>query len=280
MLISVLWMVGIIAAVAAGFTLSVQIYIRSSASARQSASLEETANGLVRLVSFGLAERLAAEREPTPWASGRPYRCAPRENVSALVAIQDQAGLIDLNAASPDLLGLAIGAVAPERGQAAAAIVDFRDGDDEPTRPGGAETEAYRLAGKPYGPKNGPFHIAAEVDQVLGLEGDPAEMLLPYVTVYGFHNGVDPAVAPKHLAGLLGEHPEIALLQSPRQFFGIDVIVSTVEGGRFHRQAIVALSRDSGRPFRIIEWSRGQGTFREQPDEIPAASPDCLPPRG
>lgn len=274
-LVSVLWIVGIIAAATMALVLTVQVQIRTAANARQGAMLEETANGLARLTAFGLADRLAGPEAHLFAASGVAYRCEPHGGSSALIAIQDQAGLVDLNAASPDLLKLLLSAVAPDRTQAVGAILDFRDADDE-TSPGGAEADGYRQAGKDYGPKNGPFQATAELDQVLGLEGEAASKLLPYVTVHGFQNGIDPAVAPPHLAKLLQEPGGVPQTQSQRQFFAIDVIVSADNGGRFHRKAMVAVTREPETPYRLVEWLQGPGQLEGETKAQRANGPGCL----
>src|SRR5207244_3306495 len=92
---------------------------------------------------------------------------------------------IDLNAVPKDLLaGLfkSLGARAEEADSFAERIVAWR------TRLiGGAtdeEASLYRAAGKPYGPRRGPFQHINELGLVLGLPPVLVERALPYLTVY------------------------------------------------------------------------------------------------
>lgn len=78
--------------------------------------------------------------------------------------IEDENGKIDINTASPAVLE-ALPGMTPEL---AAAIVDWRDGDDDPTD-GGAESEYYLALTPPYRPKNAPFESLEELLLVRGF---------------------------------------------------------------------------------------------------------------
>src|SRR5690606_37495032 len=65
------------------------------------------------------------------------------------IVISDEAGRIDLNTADVELINLLLMGLGLEKErslQLAAAVLDFRDADDE-RHPGGAEAEDYRSLG-------------------------------------------------------------------------------------------------------------------------------------
>lgn len=276
-LVSAVLLAGIIAALVAAFIMTVRINTKAAANAQAVAALKQAADGVTRLTALALAERLARPDAQAFSAAGVPYRCRLDSETTAEIAIQDQAGLIDLNAASPALLEAALSGIVADPAAAAAAILDFRDADDEPFR-GGAEAEAYRLAAKPYGPKNGPFQSIAELDQVPGLEGEPAAALRSFVTVYAFHDGLDTAVAPARLTARLKGNTVIAPTHSPRQFFAIDAVVSSAAGGRFHRRAVIAVTREPDRPFQFVEWTSGGAEALGT--SVGEVGSGCSPPAG
>lgn len=85
------------------------------------------------------------------------------------IEVSDAGALVDLNAASVALfepITRGVGLQEARSKAVPAAIVDFRDADDD-FQSGGAEAEQYRAAGLPLGPKNAPFETVVELDQVL-----------------------------------------------------------------------------------------------------------------
>ena len=83
--------------------------------------------------------------------------------------IRDEASKLNINAATVDQL-LALPGMTEE---AADAIIDWRDSDDDP-QPYGAEAAYYAAIVPPYTPKNGPFE---SLDELLRVRGVDAAML-------------------------------------------------------------------------------------------------------
>lgn len=81
--------------------------------------------------------------------------------------ISDEESRLNLNQASVTDFGKIYG-LAPE---IAAAIVDWRDGDQN-TTPNGAEADFYLSMRPPYQPRNGPFETVRELLQVRGVTRD------------------------------------------------------------------------------------------------------------
>ncbi len=212
---------------------------------------------------------------------GRPYLW-PFEDGVVQIAIQSEAGKIDLNAAGDDLLigllranGVEQPAVLVDR------IADFRDADKE-RRPQGAEDADYDAAGRSQGAKDAPFESVGELQQVLGVSRALYDRLAPALSVYSEARGIDPMTAPPaalralpeidpsvieallierqaedpDLVGLLGDFE--AYLAGPGSLvYSISSEAVTQAGARFRREAIVALVPGSDRPFRVFSWKQG-----------------------
>ncbi len=127
------------------------------------------------------------------------------------VTLQDDAALLDVNAASETMLArlfVACGAEAREAAAAAARIADWRDGDGT-LRALGAAREEYLAAQAPALPRNGPVQRIAELDDVLGL---PAawRCVRPLLSVGGA-GLVNPNTADRRvLAALPGMNAQLA----------------------------------------------------------------------
>lgn len=118
-------------------------------------------------------------------------------NAEVRVAIYDEAGRIDLNYASAQLLDNlleATGVEADERMLLVDAIMDWRDGDNF-RRLNGAEDDDYSAAGLPYGAKDSRFDAVDELGLVMGLRPEILQAIRPALTVYSRQAGVNPAVA-------------------------------------------------------------------------------------
>jgi len=128
---------------------------------------------------------------------GREYRMRFDET-DVSIRITDESGLIDLNAAEPQTfvrLLMGAGVELPLANSIAEAIVDWRDGDDL-RLPNGAEDADYRAEGYPYGSKDAPFDIPAELQQVMGMSYEIYQRIAPALTVYSGQAYANLAYAP------------------------------------------------------------------------------------
>jgi general secretion pathway protein K len=149
----------------------------------------------------GLARAVAALHDPDlsqRWrGDGRPYTFT-FSGATVTVKITDEDGKVDLNAATPKVLAGLLQAAGLTRSEAqdlAAAIADWRD-SDHLARPGGAEAERYREAGRDYGPRNGPFASIEELQLVLGMNAALYAKLAPLVTIWSGRHLPNAAHAP------------------------------------------------------------------------------------
>ncbi len=238
---------------------------------------------------------LMAGREDGSWRrrfppGGSPASCLFEDDVTLTIAVEDEAGKIDLNGASERLLTALLAGTGIELARArrlAAAIADYRDPDDI-RRPDGAEAADYRDAGVANRPKNAPFESREELHLVLGLNRDDIAAISPHVTVHTNSAGLDPAAVGADLKAIItkgsaelglatsgGERiPAPLTAVSPRRAFTIHS-EARAAGVVFHREAVVHLGDDRNAHF-IRGWRRAdQSLVTASPRAGPAALPPC-----
>jgi general secretion pathway protein K len=283
-LISVLWITGLLAIMAASFASSTRTEARLARNQEENAKAEALADAGVHRAVFGL---LDADPE-TAWRAGESVYAFPLGEGDVEVRIEDEDGKVDLNGAPLQLLsGLFIALGLPEEAAQGMAdrIGDFRDDDSEP-EPLGAEDDAYFGAGLTQGAADRPFATESELLRVLGMTQSLYQQVRPYVTVYSGAEGVDPAQASRPvLLALPGMTPQLvealltagddadpfsliegeALLADLEQYmvpsrelmFTIRALGRTSGGGRFLRQAVIELGASLDEPFLVHAWTRG-----------------------
>jgi general secretion pathway protein K len=216
------------------------------------------------------------------------------------IVVEDEAGKVDLNAASERLLTnllRGLGATPREAAALADRILDFRDADDERS-PLGAERSDYAAAGLTYGPKNAAFEAVEELDQVLNIPPGWLARLRPFVTVYSGQSGVDSTVAPIELLGALRGSteplatatpglrrqeqfrlsmpvpPEFAIL-SQRRAFTVRSEATTVQGATFVREAVVEIRTTPTSAHVLRRWRRGEAIPADAPEQPHAVAAPC-----
>ncbi len=283
-LLSVLWITGLLAAIAASFASSTRTEARLAHNLAENAKAEALADGGVERAVLGLFE---ADPERA-WGADRQGHVMALGEGEVQIEIEDEDGKIDLNGAPLELLAglVAVLGVAPEQAQAMAErIADWRDYDDEPL-PQGAEDPDYLAAGRAAGAADRELASVGELLGVLGMTQELYERMRPFVTVYSGAEGVDLARAPRTvLEALPGMTPElIERVQSAGQDFDLfaevadeellgelelyflpsrDVVFTvratarTAGGGVFVREAVIELSPSEERPYLVHAWRRG-----------------------
>lgn len=287
-LIAVLWITSLLALMAAGIGSSGRTVTRLAFNTVENAKARLSADAGIQQAIFDLLTTVGDR----PWQAGGVLGdVIDFDQARVRVQVRDEDGKIDLNAATPELLQGVFAAVGLEDEQAAslaAAVVDFRD-DDSDLSPFGAEDPDYEAANRPGGAADRPFRNVAELGDVLGVSEAIYQRVQPLLTIYSSAEGVDPLRASRLvLAALPGMTPEALeailsssggspeddpllalpeeltlpfedyLLPSRELVFEIKAVGESEGGGRFAREAIVAL--DGGRdalPFTIYAWQRG-----------------------
>jgi general secretion pathway protein K len=285
-LVSVLWITGLLAIMAASFVSASRTEARLARNLLENARAEALADAGVQRAALGLLE-FDLERVWKP--DGRVYRFALGDG-DVQVSIRDEDGKIDINEGSIVLLAGLFTAVGldPEAAQAIAErIGDYRDPDNDP-EPFGAEDPAYRAAGLAAGAADRPFMSEAELVRVLGMTQELYERVRPHVTVHARSDSFDPTRATRRvLEALPGITPEIverllearpgddalevtdddAMLEqldlywlpSREAVFTIHAVGRTPGGGIFVREAVIELTGRPQQPFLVYAWRQGIG---------------------
>jgi general secretion pathway protein K len=283
-LISVLWIAGLLAVMAANFVSASRTQARLARNHLENAKAQALADGGVQRAVLGLLER---EPERVWRADGRIYRFALGEG-ELQISIRDEDGKIDINEAPLELLAGLLRALRlePEAAQAMAErIGDFRDPDHDPL-PLGAEDPAYAAAGRSDGAADRPFVHEAELVRVLGITEELYQRIRPHVTVYAAGDGIDPTRATRAVVEALpGATPAIVerimiadlddplaaiddgvreqldlyWLPSRESVFTVRAEAWTRGGGRFVREAVIELDGSPERPFLVHAWRQGTG---------------------
>ncbi|MGN6328587.1 MAG: general secretion pathway protein GspK [Rhodanobacter sp.] len=188
----------------------------------------------------------------------------------------DEAGKVDLNSASPQVLqGLfrAAGMAAQEAQALATRVVTWRTRPEiEGTADDGAD---YAAAGRHYAPRHGPFASIEELQMVLGVTPALYRTLAPHLTLWSGQPGPDPNVATSlALAAIPGMTPsrmqEITAARQrnaadPALAVGVGVTHSVrsqatlADGTRAVLRATIRwqAARIGGTPYTVLRWQEG-----------------------
>lgn len=181
-LVVVLWLVALLSLMAVSQSAAVRTETLVMGNLVESASARAAAYAGLQWAIADLAKPLPA-REMSSDGSLFSMRF---NSAQLLIAITEESGKVDLNAAPATLLSklLVAGGVEQERRVALVdAILDWRDRDNL-RRLNGAEEDEYRLAGLPYGPRNAPFQSLEELALVLGVDAPLYHALAENLTIY------------------------------------------------------------------------------------------------
>lgn len=196
-LVSVLWVLILLTLMATGLSLNSRSQAQQSRYLTHAAQVRHAADAGVQLALLALAQ----PQERQPWlADGSPYLIR-LDDIDIRVALFNESGRIDLNAAGPELLdGLLATADLDDglRAQLVDAIMDWRDGDDL-RRLNGAEYDDYLTAGLDYGPANAPFPSVEEVLRVLGMTPEIYRRIRHSLTIRNPRNAINPLYAPRQV---------------------------------------------------------------------------------
>lgn len=211
-LLLVLWLVTLLIAVVGAFALNARMEYLQGRVATQGAVADAAARA-------GLEYALTRVTDTDPrwqWApDGREYDWR-FDGIDLKIALVDESGKVDLNAADAVLLsGLfrAVGAPQGDAARLASAIIDWRDPDPLTQPEGGAEDPDYAAAQRPYGAKDAPFDTVAEVEQVLGMTPDLFAKVEPHLTVYTGASQPDQRFASAEVLQAMGVDPAPVLAQ-------------------------------------------------------------------
>ena len=280
-LVLTLWMLTLLTIMAAGYSYAMRTETQLAIHGVELAKARATAEAGLWLAVADLLER----QEERQWqADGTLYQINFGEGKINL-KIQDEAGKIDLNTASDELLrGLLETYSLPEDDVTFLlhAILDWRDPDKHRRKPG-AEDSDYETAG--YGAKDGPFNSIEELRLVAGMTNAVYKKIYPALTLHSLQPGINPMVAPREVllalpgsqVGQIDEFlatrnntDEVAGLPpglDSRYFTGASdlTFAITSEGmagrSRLRLDLVVTLNRAANPPYSVLSWRESKPAY-------------------
>ncbi len=304
-LLAVLWILTLLALMAATFTRTSRTEVNLARNAMERFRAETLADAGVHLAAARLQQPIAQGG----WSIDGRVRSLQLEDGEVRILVADEAGKIDLNGAGVELLQAlfrALGYDSAESATLAEAILDFRDSDHLPLL-NGAEDEHYLAAGLSHDAKDAPFEDVAELQQVLGMTPELYRRLAPVLTVHTRRRRPTESTAPPLVvAALRGQAPgeseaganedaqmdqpaapgailngaedgsaagadgEVGGLRSRLALYAIHAEGRTAGGAVFARDAVVHLARGHAAAFRTLSWRQGQRRlFQATSSDVP-----------
>lgn len=186
-LVSVLWGLSILSLVSAAM-ISME---RFSSRAEENVEVQIAARGLADAALMRAVLSLSAPRVSMRWPSDGTGSLFTYGNVAMRVAIRDESGKIDLNAANVSLLaGLfqSQGVSANQAASLANRILDWRDTSGLHSLDGDrSDLSSARV----YKPRRGPFQSVDELQLIPGISSELFTRIEPVLTVYSQRATID-----------------------------------------------------------------------------------------
>jgi general secretion pathway protein K len=257
-LIAVLWMLTLLSIVAAALSLETRSSTRIARNMADNAAARAAADAGIQRAILDLETSTGAPTDARKFLADGTVYAWRFANSTVHISVKDEGSKIDLNQAPEELLTALFASVGVDRGEAqslADAIADYRDADNLP-RPGGAEEAEYRDAGLAWGPKNAPFQMVEELQQVLGMTPEIYERAAPDLTIYSVTGTLSPAADDKRLTRIMRQAGFTSFASSPGLVFSVRAEAMSANGGVFVREAVVQPNQDQTFPW-ILSWRQG-----------------------
>lgn len=277
-LLLVIWVLAILAVLAAGF----------AASTRSQTRLARNLLGAARaraLAEAGISRATASLLQADPrarWRGDGTVYPLSLDGGTLRIRIEDEDGKIDLNEGSPELLGVLCAELAIEDATCSALVEGVLD-----RRRAAAPAEPPGVTGLRFGApaptptqQDAAFTSVDELRQVPGLDAESFARLSPFLTVYAASERVDTAVAPREvLLAIPGVDPSAVenLLRAraetppgivppplpgstayagPGQLHAATIIAEArlPDGARFVRRSVIELTGQPLAPVKVLEW--------------------------
>ena len=267
-LIIVLWLVVLLSIMAAGHTRNVHTDTQLAAQQVGFAQARSLAEGGIH---HAIVELLVNTNTAQQAVDGTVFSISI-DGQQVLLAMRDATGLVDLNAASADLLAAALragGANESQQRRLVDAVLDWRDGDNL-SHLNGAEDDDYRAAGLHWTARDAAFETIDELKYVLGMPQTLFDRVAPFLTVHSGSSRVDLEFAPPLLtAALTGKDVNLITPAQPGPMqSSTDDYSRGVRSGTYHIyasatgaagsmasiEAVIRLSTTQDVPFTVLEW--------------------------
>lgn len=262
-LLVVLWLLLILAGIAAGVAYATRTQAQLAANRQAAAEARGLADAGVALGAAWLGEA-GFDAEAAGGSFGSP--CRLLTGAVSVSAIPLNA-LVDLNSADLDALtALFERAGAADPLAVANAVLDWRDPDNRPRFGGGAEAADYARAGVSFPPGNRPFDTVEELAGVLGLTPEV------FAVARGLATAMDPeddALGGERLAqpdfdfaesaalGLGGRPSAMGMSFLAGDAFRVTSLGISARGAAYSRQAVITADLDGPALYRVHQWRVG-----------------------
>jgi len=270
-LVSVLWIVTVLAILATSVLQISRLHSDISHSVHQRAKARTAADAGFYLAVMQLLAVAPNMKLPEQGWTGHSITYEWEfDGVALSVSVENESSRVDLNFASERTLrdlALAVLGDASRADAIANAILDYRDKDDL-RRLDGAEDIDYKRAGRAFGAANGPFQTVDELRRVLGMTQELFEQLRHAVTVFAEAGDIDTTMStPLVVQAVLGISSEEAKqlvaerienageLNFPQiEIARIRAAAQTSSGSRYFREGVVLLKEGKGKHYAILDW--------------------------
>lgn len=256
-LLIVLWTMVMLSFLAFAIVASGRRQVRIAARERLHAQLQAQADGGVWEATFNLLDTSRAH-----WrADGMAHRLR-RGRAMVEYRIASEAGKVNPNLASPDLLAALLRAAGAQARMAQEIAINIRAWrfplqQGGPPLAGGAA--AYAAAGLDYAPPGAPFQTREEIALVLGMTPALVTQVLPELSVYWDADPVALLAGPvvRQALAMAGQPPTPDDGGRSQTIVGVDVIVTDMSGARARRHAVVMTQPVDGGGFTtgILQWN-------------------------
>jgi len=256
-LVMVLWLVVLLGVIAGGHIYNASTETRLAAMHLHATEARAAVEAGLSVAILDLLDADPADKRPND-GTVTLFRFAQSD---VRIAVRDATGLIDLNAANPDLLLMLATALEVDNDDAkrlVAAILDWRDGDDL-KHVDGAEAAEYLADGYAWTPGNRPFSSVDELRYVRGMSQRLFEEMTPFVTVYSQRAGLNLEFAPPFLLNAMTGRGEIPAADTSGHrtsagVYHVYVSASTAQGSGASAEVVIQVGAEQDVPYRILSW--------------------------
>jgi general secretion pathway protein K len=198
------------------------------------------------------------DTSPSHWdVGGGPYGLRMKQ-AKATITIASEAGKVNPNTASQQMLAALMSAVGAQPSQAASvsrAMLDWRQSDENNKNDTERKIAQYRSARLDYAPPGAPFESLDEIQRVIGMTPDLYRRLKPNLSIYQTGDPdisvASPAVAKALRTLNLPPQPPNG---DVTQIVSIVARVVTDRGGHFLRRAVVRIDPPESGTYGILAW--------------------------
>jgi general secretion pathway protein K len=259
-LIIVLWTLVLISFIVAHLTANGRTETRIAGNLAADAVAEAADEGAIYAAIFNLLDPNPERR----WQLDGPARELTIGNSRVMVQLQDEAGWINPNSASPELLEAllrATGSDAESARRLASSIGEWV-GSAPAARPQDAQLADYRAAGLDYAPPGAPLETIDELGRVLAMTPAVLNAIRPHLTLFGPPEPNSPSADPVVMAALSQIAPSQIAVSGP-QTAQNPVIVRITAGAlgpgnaRVTRTAIVRVGTTLPGGYAVLAWGGG-----------------------